>query len=123
MLARPAGPTTCRWNRTGSGGHYLADARTFAQWQIDFVKADNCHHPHEPPPVYYGNLSHALNISGRAMSFNLCEWGEDAVWTWGTSIAQVSDATTRPRMSRAFSPSHRKHALRTFSAGQMTPPR
>ncbi|KAA0151790.1 hypothetical protein FNF31_06741 [Cafeteria roenbergensis] len=83
-----AGPTTCRWNRTGSGGHYVADALTFAMWQIDFVKADNCHHPHEPPPVYYGNLSHALNISGRAMSFNLCEWGEDAVWTWGTSIAQ-----------------------------------
>jgi len=86
---RSAGPTTCRWNRTGSGGHYAADARTFAKWGVSFVKADNCHHPDLPPPVYYGNMSAGLNASGWPMHFNLCEWGDDHVWTWGGSIAQV----------------------------------
>lgn len=84
-----AGPKTCRWNRTGSGGHYAADSKTFASWGVRMVKADNCNHPSEPPEVYYGNFSAALNATGFAIHFNLCEWGEDAPWSgWGGRIAQ-----------------------------------
>jgi hypothetical protein len=84
-----AGPKTCRWNRTGSGGHYAEDSETFASWGVRMVKADNCNHPSEPPPVYYGNFSKALNATGFAIHFNLCEWGEDAPWSgWGGEIAQ-----------------------------------
>lgn len=39
------GTKTCKRNRPGSYGYYEQDAKTLASWGIDFVKADNCHHP------------------------------------------------------------------------------
>lgn len=83
-----AGPTTCKYGRTGSGGHYEQDAKWFAANKVDYVKMDNCHHPSTPPPVYYGNFSAYLNATGTPTWFATCEWGEDAVWTWGGKIAQ-----------------------------------
>ena len=71
-----AGDRTCKFNRTGSGGHEAADAQTFANWNIDYVKEDNCGHPNEDPLVYYGNMSHALNATGHPMWFATCNWGE-----------------------------------------------
>jgi alpha-galactosidase len=35
------GSRTCQ-NYPGSYGHYAQDAKTFAQWGVDFVKVDNC---------------------------------------------------------------------------------
>ena len=35
------GTRTCQ-NYPGSYGHYSRDAKTFAQWGVDFVKIDNC---------------------------------------------------------------------------------
>jgi hypothetical protein len=46
------------------------------------VKMDNCDHPQEPPIEYYTNMSVALNDTGFAIHFNLCEWGEDQ-GAWG----------------------------------------
>lgn len=37
------GTQTCRGGRPGSYGHYERDANTFAEWGMDFIKADNCH--------------------------------------------------------------------------------
>ena len=36
----------------------------------------------------YGNMSAALNASGHAVLFNMCEWGLEDPWTWGDGIAQ-----------------------------------
>ena len=36
----------------------------------------------------YGNMSAALNGTGRPIAFNMCEWGLDAPWTWGDGVAQ-----------------------------------
>ena len=40
------------------------------------------------PQQAYGNMSAALNKTGHAVSFNMCEWGLDDPWTWGGAIAQ-----------------------------------
>jgi hypothetical protein len=47
----------------------------------------------------YQSMSSALNATGRRIHFNMCEWGLQAPWTWGDSMAQ---AQTRP--PRAASP-------------------
>lgn len=40
------------------------------------------------PQQAYANMSVALNGTGRAIAFNMCEWGLDNPWTWGDAIAQ-----------------------------------
>jgi len=82
------GPTTCKYNRTGSGGHYQQDAAWFAAVGADYVKMDNCHAPAEAPPVYYGNMSAYLNATGRPMWFAACEWGYDDPWFWAPAVTQ-----------------------------------
>lgn len=83
-----AGEKTCKFNRTGSLYHEAADAATFASWNIDYVKEDNCGHPDAPPQDYYGNMSRALNATGHEMWFALCDWGEGNPWLWASTIAQ-----------------------------------
>lgn len=83
-----AGERTCKFNRTGSGGHYAQDAQWFASMNVDMVKMDNCGAPKEPPAVYFGNFSAALNATGHPMWFSVCEWGLDAPWEWAPAIAQ-----------------------------------
>jgi alpha-galactosidase len=40
------------------------------------------------PTTTYPEMSKALNQSGRAIHFNMCEWGLDDPWKWGNPIAQ-----------------------------------
>ena len=40
----------------------------------------------------YGNMSAALNATGRPMLFSLCSWGEEDVWEWGADVAQMCAA-------------------------------
>ena len=84
------GTQTCRDGRPGSYGHYVDDANTLAGWGIDFVKADNCHHP---PNVtgkeLYTQFSQALNATGRPILFSLCSWGDENVTQWGHEVGQM----------------------------------
>ena len=62
------GTLTCKFGRPGSYGHFDDDASTLAEWGIDFVKADNCHHaPNTDTRELYTNFSRALNATGRPM--------------------------------------------------------
>lgn len=84
------GTYTCKQHRPGSYGHFDIDAQTFADWGIDFVKADYCYHPDNETAVdQYTALSQALNATGRHMLFSTCEWGEEEVWSWGGDVAQM----------------------------------
>ena len=54
----------------GSRGHYTLDARTFAEWRVDYVKLDWCGDIKKEPKQ--GKAAHeafarAMNASGRAM--------------------------------------------------------
>lgn len=31
-------------------------------------------------------MSNALAASGRLILYSLCNWGQDAVWTWGVGV-------------------------------------
>jgi len=84
-----AGTHTCVGGRPGSKGHWSEDANVFAEWGIDWVKQDNCNTDGMGKPEdYYKNMSMALNETGRAMCFAMCEWGKDGPWKWGGGIAQ-----------------------------------
>ncbi|XP_044495344.1 alpha-galactosidase-like isoform X2 [Mangifera indica] len=88
-----AGYRTCSRTMPGSLGHEEQDARTFAQWGIDYLKYDNCYNDGSKPQERYAKMSYALRRAGRPILYSVCEWGEDnpAIWagvygnTWRTT--------------------------------------
>ena len=85
------GTKTCKGDRPGSYGHFETDAKTLAGWGVDFIKMDRCGRPNDGTTdrELYGNMSAALNRTGRPILFSLCQWGEQEVWEWGHAIAQM----------------------------------
>lgn len=77
-----AGRLTCQ-KRPGSLNHEAQDARTYAQWGVDYVKVDWCHAEGLDPETQYGKFRDALAQSGRAIVFSICNWGVKAPWQWG----------------------------------------
>jgi len=71
----------------GSFGHYEQDANTFASWDIDFVKMDWCNTKGLDPQTQYTQFSKALNVTGRPIYFEMCEWGVNNPWEWATPVA------------------------------------
>ncbi|PIK59274.1 putative alpha-N-acetylgalactosaminidase [Apostichopus japonicus] len=58
----------------GTFEHIDDDAKTFAEWGIDFVKMDTCHTPRgQLVSEGFKNFSRALNSTGRPIVFS-CEW-------------------------------------------------
>ncbi|KAB2601159.1 alpha-galactosidase-like [Pyrus ussuriensis x Pyrus communis] len=48
----------------GSLGHEEQDARTFAEWGVDYLKYDNCYHDGSKPKIRYPRMSSALRKAG-----------------------------------------------------------
>ena len=90
------GYKTCA-GRPGSLGFEAIDALTYASWGVDFVKVDNCNTDGSTPETRYPVMSLALNESGRAQFFSLCEWGVDDPAKWapafGNSWRTTGDLT------------------------------
>jgi|GEM_PF-543504 len=60
----------------GSYGHFEQDARLFASWGVDYVKADWNDAPDpEPAPKVYADLAAALRATGRPIYFAVIHWG------------------------------------------------
>lgn len=67
----------------GSYGHEWEDARTFAQWGVDYLKYDYCFHPaNEAGASIYRRMGAALANCGREIHFNACSWGSDYTRQW-----------------------------------------
>jgi alpha-galactosidase len=86
-----AGEFTCA-RYEGSLDHEESDANSFASWDVDYLKYDNCFNKARfgSPQISfdrYGKMTQALNATNRAIFYSLCNWGEDYVHTWGHSIA------------------------------------
>lgn len=91
------GPLTCA-KYEGSYGHELQDARTYAAWGIDYLKYDLCglreqmraaptpEAAHKIMVDAYIKMRDALRSTGRPIVYSLCQYGNDAVWEWGTSV-------------------------------------
>jgi alpha-galactosidase len=83
-----AGTLTCE-GRPGSLNHESQDAKTYAQWGVDYVKVDWCHAEGLDPEVQYAKFRDALMQSGRPIVFSICNWGVNAPWNWGPKTGNL----------------------------------
>lgn len=93
------GPKTCA-GYEASYGHEQQDANTYAKWGIDYLKYDLCSYrkimkkeagdnlPKQWAMMRaaYKKMHRALLNTHRPIVFSLCQYGFDAVWTWGPSV-------------------------------------
>ncbi|EXX68266.1 uncharacterized protein OCT59_013002 [Rhizophagus irregularis] len=80
-----AGYLTCA-RRPGSLGFEEQDAKTFASWEIDYLKYDNCNNNGKPEEDRYKVMRDALNATGRPIFYSICEWGRSAPYLWAPSV-------------------------------------
>jgi alpha-galactosidase len=83
-----AGRMTCE-NRPGSYGHELQDAKTYAEWGIDYVKVDWCNSEGLDPEIQYAKIADALLATGRPIVFSICDWGVKAPWRWAGKFGNL----------------------------------
>ena len=83
-----AGSETCA-GRPGSRGYQFQDARTYADWGVDYLKYDFCFSKDQSAKAAYRTMSDALKASGRPIVFSICEWGSTQPWTWGKGIGHL----------------------------------
>ena len=81
-------PAACS-GRTGSGGHVAADARTFAQWGVDYVKLDWCSADYSPAgaAAIARAWRSALSATGRPMILSINAGGAPSVGQWAPTAA------------------------------------
>lgn len=82
-----ASPVTCE-GYTASLGFEEQDAKTFAEWGVDYLKYDYCSAPEDATTAKkrYKTMADALRKSGRDISFGICEWGMRKPWLWGAQV-------------------------------------
>ncbi len=83
------GPNTCA-GYEGSYGHEAQDARTYAEWGIDYLKYDWCGartlYTDAEMPAVYQIMGDALLATGRPIVYSLCQYGRLDVWKWGADV-------------------------------------
>ena len=81
-----AGVRTCA-GYPSSFDHEFIDAKTFADWGVDYLKYDFCNFPSSAEGKNrYATMSMALKASGRDILFAVCNWGVDKPWQWMKSL-------------------------------------
>ena len=76
------GTRTCA-GYPGSFEYEYVDARTFAEWGVDFLKYDYCNRPVNSDGKYlYRRMAMALRSTGREILLSACNWGLDDVYDW-----------------------------------------
>lgn len=88
-----AGTLTCG-KLPASFGHEEIDARTFAEWGVDYLKYDYCFCPdyvsanndYRMAMDRYKRMGDALKATGRPIVFSICEWGPRSPWLWGREV-------------------------------------
>ena len=75
----------------GSLGHYEQDAKTFAAWELDFIKMDWCSASvaHLSCEKQYGDMAQALNATGRPITFYMSCGGNGAKSTWASVLSEA----------------------------------
>jgi len=77
-----SGVMTCA-GYPSSYDHEFVDAKTFAEWGVDFLKYDYCNFPENADCKHrYQTMAMALRASGREILFSACNWGEEESWNW-----------------------------------------
>ncbi|MBN1781652.1 alpha-galactosidase [bacterium] len=79
------GTKTCG-GRPGSFGYETIDAKTYAEWGVDFIKEDWCFTDGLDTRTQYQIMSDAIRATGRPMLLSICEWGVSSPWEWAEGI-------------------------------------
>src|SRR5258708_23384672 len=87
-LYSDAGTKTCQ-GRPGSRGYEFQDARQYAAWGVDYLKYDCCSTTTQHARASYQIMLAALDASGRAVVFSICEWGTSRPWLWGNGAGNL----------------------------------
>ncbi len=82
------GTKTCG-GRPGSYGYEAIDAKTYAEWGVDFIKEDWCYTNGLDTHIQYKIMSDAIRATGRPMLLSLCEWGVSSPWEWAKGIGAM----------------------------------
>ncbi|SFI84067.1 alpha-galactosidase [Kaistella treverensis] len=83
-----AGALTCG-GRPGSRGFENQDAKTYADWGIDYLKYDWCSSESLSAEGAYKTMAAALKRAGRPIVLSICEWGDNKPWDWGKNIGHL----------------------------------
>ncbi|MCD6117531.1 glycoside hydrolase family 27 protein [bacterium] len=83
-----AGRKTCQ-GLPGSRGYEYQDARTYAKWEVDYLKYDWCSHGKQNSEASYKLMRDALYKAGRPIVFSICEWGTTKPWLWAGDIGHL----------------------------------
>jgi len=83
-----AGRKTCE-GRPGTYGFEELDARTYAEWGVDYVKEDWCHSEGLDAPTQYAKFRDAIAKTGRPIVLSICEWGTNEPWTWAPAMGNL----------------------------------
>ncbi len=83
-----AGTLTCQ-RRPGSRGYEFQDARTYAEWGVDYLKYDWCNHGEQNSKASYTLMRDALYKAGRPIVLSICEWGTTKPWEWAKDIGHL----------------------------------
>jgi alpha-galactosidase len=84
-LYSDAGTNTCQ-RRPGSLGYETQDAESYKEWNIDYLKYDNCFSTVTDVKLRYQAMHDALNASGHPIFFSMCEWGVEDPATWASPV-------------------------------------
>src|SRR2546429_672363 len=91
------GPNTCA-GYEGSYGHEEQDAKTYAEWGIDYLNYDWCGarnlYKDEEMQAVYQIMGEALLKVGRPILYSLCQYGRAEVWKWGPEVGGNTSRTT-----------------------------
>lgn len=83
-----AGTVTCQ-RRPGGFGHEYQDARTYARYEVDYLKYDWCGSTTQDARSSYTNMRDALYTAGRPIVFSICEWGRSSPWEWAGDVGHL----------------------------------
>ena len=83
-----AGRRTCQ-GRPGTYEHEEIDAKTFAEWGVDYVKEDWCNAEGLDAPTQYAKFRDALSKTGRSIVLSICEWGLNQPWDWAPKTGNL----------------------------------
>ena len=83
-----AGKKTCQ-ERPGSWQYEAIDAQTYAEWGVDYIKYDWCHHGLKRAENTYPIMGEELYKLDRDIVYSVCNWGWGDPWEWAPEFAHL----------------------------------
>tara|TARA_R110002050_G_scaffold196426_2_gene331316 strand:- start:1481 stop:2689 length:1209 start_codon:yes stop_codon:yes gene_type:complete len=83
-----AGSKTCA-GYPGSRGYEYQDARSYAAWNVDYLKYDWCNTDKLNAVGAYITMRDALKAANRPIVFSICEWGDNEPWKWAKDVGHL----------------------------------